>query len=225
MKRMIKYITLAAAVSLLTTAPAVAAPVLWAGNGHYYEYVGGSFSFDSALAAADASVALPSYKGYLATITSADENSFIAGLVVAGAGRQLPAWVGGSDRETEGVWKWITGPETGVVFWNGAVVPGQYHNWDRPQEPNDNGNEDGLSAFYNGTPLLNDLRTEAHHGYVVEYRLASKGPAVPEPATWTMMILGFGAAGAMLRRRRISAPRTVRSLVSFRRSAALDGPT
>ncbi|MEW5685287.1 MAG: collagen-binding domain-containing protein [Pseudomonadota bacterium] len=26
--------------------------------------------------------------------------------------------------------------------------------------------------------------------------------AVPEPATWTMMILGFGAAGAMMRRRR-----------------------
>jgi hypothetical protein len=29
--------------------------------------------------------------------------------------------------------------------------------------------------------------------------------AVPEPATWTMMILGFGAAGAMVRRRRLGA--------------------
>ncbi|MBL8770948.1 MAG: PEP-CTERM sorting domain-containing protein [Phenylobacterium sp.] len=28
------------------------------------------------------------------------------------------------------------------------------------------------------------------------------GPAVPEPATWAMMILGFGASGAALRRRR-----------------------
>lgn len=28
------------------------------------------------------------------------------------------------------------------------------------------------------------------------------GIAVPEPATWAMMIIGFGAAGAMLRRRR-----------------------
>jgi len=26
--------------------------------------------------------------------------------------------------------------------------------------------------------------------------------AVPEPATWAMMILGFGAAGSVLRRRR-----------------------
>ena len=29
--------------------------------------------------------------------------------------------------------------------------------------------------------------------------------AVPEPATWTMMILGFGAVGSMLRRRRAFA--------------------
>src|SRR5205085_709166 len=30
------------------------------------------------------------------------------------------------------------------------------------------------------------------------------GAVVPEPATWAMMILGFGAAGAVLRRRRAS---------------------
>ena len=30
-------------------------------------------------------------------------------------------------------------------------------------------------------------------------------PAVPEPATWAMMILGFGVAGAVLRRRRAPA--------------------
>lgn len=31
---------------------------------------------------------------------------------------------------------------------------------------------------------------------------ATISPAVPEPATWAMMLLGFGAAGFMLRRRR-----------------------
>ena len=31
---------------------------------------------------------------------------------------------------------------------------------------------------------------------------ASLGAAVPEPATWTMMIIGFGAAGSMIRRRK-----------------------
>lgn len=30
--------------------------------------------------------------------------------------------------------------------------------------------------------------------------------AVPEPATWAMMLLGFGAAGFLLRRKRVSTP-------------------
>ena len=29
--------------------------------------------------------------------------------------------------------------------------------------------------------------------------------AIPEPTTWALMIFGFGAAGAMLRRRRLVA--------------------
>lgn len=29
-----------------------------------------------------------------------------------------------------------------------------------------------------------------------------QGPAVPEPSTWAMMIIGFGAAGSMIRRRK-----------------------
>ncbi len=32
--------------------------------------------------------------------------------------------------------------------------------------------------------------------------LSTKAPGVPEPASWALMILGFGAAGAVLRRRR-----------------------
>lgn len=39
-------------------------------------------------------------------------------------------------------------------------------------------------------------------GDVRQIRIGGIQAAVPEPATWTMMILGFGAAGAMLRMRR-----------------------
>ncbi|WP_235890262.1 PEPxxWA-CTERM sorting domain-containing protein [Sandaracinobacter neustonicus] len=34
------------------------------------------------------------------------------------------------------------------------------------------------------------------------------GPVVPEPATWAMMIAGFGLVGASMRRRRVSLPVT-----------------
>ncbi|QND75279.1 PEP-CTERM sorting domain-containing protein [Tardiphaga robiniae] len=34
-------------------------------------------------------------------------------------------------------------------------------------------------------------------------------PAVPEPSTWAMMILGFAAMGAMTYRRRKIAARTI----------------
>lgn len=37
------------------------------------------------------------------------------------------------------------------------------------------------------------------------YGYAPRGGAVPEPATWAMMLLGFGGMGAMLRRRRPAA--------------------
>jgi hypothetical protein len=37
------------------------------------------------------------------------------------------------------------------------------------------------------------------------FHLAANGAGVPEPATWAMMIGGFGLAGAMLRRRRTLA--------------------
>ena len=38
-----------------------------------------------------------------------------------------------------------------------------------------------------------------------EITSVAPGAAVPEPATWAMMIVGFGAAGALLRRRRVLA--------------------
>lgn len=37
------------------------------------------------------------------------------------------------------------------------------------------------------------------------YRIDSIGGAVPEPASWTLMIAGFGAVGVLARRRRIQA--------------------
>ena len=42
------------------------------------------------------------------------------------------------------------------------------------------------------------------YGSVEAVKFASNGGGVPEPAAWTMMILGFGGIGAMLRRRKLA---------------------
>ena len=57
-------------------------------------------------------------------------------------------------------------------------------------------------AAANSTLTFSALGTsETLGGYVDDIKLT----AVPEPSTWAMMIMGFGTAGALLRRRRVRA--------------------
>lgn len=56
-------------------------------------------------------VAGKTYDGYLASITTEPEYKFLNNNV-SGNGRDVfPAWVGGSDMDTEGIWNWVDGPE------------------------------------------------------------------------------------------------------------------
>lgn len=111
-------------------------------------------------------------QGYLATITTADENAFIQ-QKTKGVG-----WIGASDQGVEGEWRWVTGPEglldngKGLLFWRGTgyqaktdpnnygPVNGAYHNWNRwntpyasttastTWEPNQSGDEDYAHITY-----------------------------------------------------------------------------
>ena len=135
-------------------------------NGHYYTYVKGLFTY------AEAEAAAATAGGHLATITSAEENAFLASLI---AGKDLGAWLGGNDAGTEGQWQWTQGPEAGTTFWNGlsggGAPGGQYSKWG-PGEPNGQWNgfeEDHLHMMAN-SDLWNDISSGPWFtmGYLVE---------------------------------------------------------
>ncbi len=144
------------------------------GTGHFYEYIMSSgISWTSARTAAAARSYLGK-QGYLATILSAEENAFAASKL-GGAG----AWLGGNDELAENSWRWVTGPETGMLFCTDTVAGaggcsdgGVYDNWASPMQPDNSGNEDYLQFLAGGSGQWNDLPDAGAgsvQGYVVEY--------------------------------------------------------
>jgi alpha-tubulin suppressor-like RCC1 family protein len=134
-------------------------------GGHYYEYVPGSYTWAQARTVA-LSKTFNGLSGYLANLTSADENNFV--LTKIGA----DVWIGGSDSVTDGVWKWMDGPEAGITFWNGlsngSAPSGRYANWNSG-EPNNYGGREDYAQFYVGTGKWNDLGSGSRLGFLVEY--------------------------------------------------------
>ncbi|QEL19430.1 Ig-like domain-containing protein [Limnoglobus roseus] len=144
-------------------------------DGHLYEFLStpSNPNWDQARVAAAARNRY-GRQGYLATLTSAGEQTFAA--TIAGG---ISAWIGGSDAASEGAWRWVTGPEGlqpggGLQFWQGAApgaggkaVGGQYSNWGPNQPDNSGGNENYASLLGNGQ--WNDLGVVPLTGYLVEY--------------------------------------------------------
>ena len=142
---------------------------------HFYRFVAReSISWSSARALA-ASMDYYGLQGYLATIRSKVEQDFIY-TKTEGTG-----WIGASDEDEEGTWKWVEGPDDGVIFWKGNYsgdpVGGEYSNWGSG-EPNNLNNEDyahilysvGVRGDWNDLPNPgSDVEGYIPQGFLIEF--------------------------------------------------------
>ncbi|MBF0231772.1 MAG: hypothetical protein HQK65_01865, partial [Desulfamplus sp.] len=131
--------------------------------------------------------------GYLATVSSSQENQYIYDMLTD------HAWIGASDKDVEGEWRWETGPEgledngKGQLFWsgnqNGSPVNDVYNNWIPNQEPNDASGSIGEDYGYiicrpanSRTSYWNDYPNSSPklHFYAVEYGGMPGDPEIVE---------------------------------------------
>jgi hypothetical protein len=147
-------------------------------NGHFYRPISTGTTYTNARAASELTT-FKGQKGYLVTITSADEDAFIYNNVP-----QSQIWFALTDEASEARWVIDAGPEKGTLIKinNGQTngnIPGQYNNW-AGGEPNNSGNEDYAVTKWNGTQW-NDLPNHFNCPYVIEYGTWSN----PDDATFT----------------------------------------
>ena len=176
-----------------------AAPIEWTvasgGNGHFYEAVdlGTGISWEDAKANAEAA------GGYLATVTSAAEDSWLTANLLplvtgVGGGNRLGPWLGGyqdtsspSFSEPSGGWTWVTGELWSYTAWETG----------EPQDGAGPPDSENYLHYYVGGTLQgwNDNRSVAPQigSYIIETA------PIPEPTT--ALLLTLGLAGLGMRRR------------------------
>jgi hypothetical protein len=137
-------------------------------NGHFYKPVTTGVTYTAARAAA-LTTTFKGQTGYLVTITSADENSFIFVNVP-----QANIWFAATDEVTDGRWVIDAGPEKGTVMktsngQNAGNIAGVYNNWAGGEPNGHNHSEDYAVTNWNGQSTWNDLPNHFANPYVIEY--------------------------------------------------------
>ncbi len=161
-------------------------PVSQGGNGHFYQVVcvTKGLTWDEANAAAQAQ------GGYLATITSAEENAFVFALIQDPACWNGPRgpWIGGYQtpgRPVRQDWHWVTGE------------PFEYNHWS-PNQPNDGGGADETRLEYGwGATTIADTWNDQPdwfrgvYAYVVEREPGGPTQSAAQLNAWvSLQVLG-----------------------------------
>ena len=197
MKKLSFSALLSSLVMLSANGVAIATPSQWPANGHFYEAITpvSGMDWSQANSAASSSV-FQGLQGHLATITSAEENSFIYGLLDS----QSPTWgyfLGGyqlvSSNEPDGGWTWVTNETFSYTKWNAG-------------EPNNGGGDQNVLWMYGDAAyrvysgylggewddmwgyyqMYDGFNSGPNIGYIVEYEAF----AVPEPNTVILFLFG-----------------------------------
>lgn len=142
-------------------------------NGHYYQFVSVGMSW------AEAEARARSRGGYLAVITSKEENDAVIGYVSHFMDRDHDTcWIGATDEGCEGKWEWVTGEPFEFTDWGSGA-------------PNDGGLEPhnfaqhhlslNLRDDYGGRVRWNDHRypTGGRVSFLIEWDSA-EGPMDPD---------------------------------------------
>jgi hypothetical protein len=153
------------------------------GVNHRYALVNASLSWYDAIYAAQQHNINGTY-GYLATITSAAEQDCLHQLVMTRPVGYRNYWVSGTDREKEGIWRWMDGPESGANFYKTGTNDTGWFNKFEIGEPNNASNvEHCLILWGDNGNRWNDAQCELTGQFIVEYSAA--GSSLDPTATAT----------------------------------------
>ncbi|WP_461637022.1 MBG domain-containing protein [Labilibaculum euxinus] len=152
-------------------------------TGHFYEFINSTLYWDAAKTAASAKTYY-GLQGYLATVTSAEENSFVKSKISS-----YDTWLAGSDAASEGSWLWVTGPEAGNQFSSISVAyNGSYVNW-KSGEPNNTGDAENCLLMNSSDGSWNDGGNNTSLGYTVEYGGMAGDPTINMTTTTTLNVV------------------------------------
>ena len=116
-------------------------------NNHYYQY------FDTKMLWHDAKNYCNQIGGYLATVSSKEENTFLYNKF----NNEEYCWIGGSDENKEGTWEWVTGE-----VW-------EYSNWETREPSNHGETEDYLELFRYSSGLWNNDFKDVENTFICEW--------------------------------------------------------